>query len=230
MRTYSSHRLPPTGQHDEGSVGNRAQGAQGDRLVEDGRAAELHDVRRFAGRRLQRRAQRLVEEQRRGADTRDAVVLVFPGADHHLFAALPAQDHEVRSRLLQECRRVGDTLGEELLRARYHLGGRKRDGGRVDHGVRRIVMPVGCRGMGMLATRARVVRSMTSTAPGSIPTLSCEMNAQRPSGEYATPCGSGFVVGILATSVSVWASTSDTLCAFLFVTMIHRPSADGSTL
>src|SRR5213596_2005937 len=60
MRTYSSHRLPPAGQHDEGSVGNRAQGAQRDRLVEDGRAAELHDVRRFAGRRLQRRAQRLV--------------------------------------------------------------------------------------------------------------------------------------------------------------------------
>src|SRR6266550_3343193 len=60
MRTYSSHRLPPPGQHDEGSVGNRAQGAQGDRLVEDGRAAELHDVRLFAGRRLQRGAQRLV--------------------------------------------------------------------------------------------------------------------------------------------------------------------------
>src|SRR5436189_68028 len=34
MRTYSSHRLPPAGQHDEGSVGNRAQGAQGDRRVE----------------------------------------------------------------------------------------------------------------------------------------------------------------------------------------------------
>jgi len=86
-------------------------------------------------------------------------------------------------------------------------------------------MPVGCRGTAMLATRVRLVRSMTSTAPGSAPTLSAETNAQRPSGEYATPWGSGLDVGILATSIKRRASTSDTLCAFLLVTMTHRPSA-----
>src|SRR6266550_939190 len=84
MRTYSSHRLPPPGQHDEGSVGNRAQGAQGDRLVEDGRAAELHDVRLFAGRRLQRGAQRLVFQLDGGGVGVDLEQDLFPcGCYHH---------------------------------------------------------------------------------------------------------------------------------------------------
>src|SRR3989442_1664768 len=178
----------------------------------------------------QEAVQCLIEEQRRGADPRDAFLLVVPCADYDFLAALPAQHHEGRPRLLDERRRMRDTFGEELLRARQHVGRRERDRRRMDHGVGRIVMPVGCRGTGMLATRARVVRSMTSTAPGSIPTLSCETKAQRPSGEYATPWGNDFEVGILATSVRLCASTSDTLCAFLFVTMIQRPSADGSTL
>src|SRR6266550_333505 len=84
MRTCSSHRLPPAGQHDEGSVGNRAQGAQGDRLVQDQCAAELHDVRRFAGRRLQRRAQRLVFQLGDGGVGVDLERDLFPcGRYHH---------------------------------------------------------------------------------------------------------------------------------------------------
>src|SRR2546427_388738 len=104
-----------------------------------------------------------------------------------LTTVLPAKRVEAGSRLLDELRRMRDTFGEKLLRARQHVGGRESERRGMDHGVGRIVMPVGCRGTGMLATRARVVRSMTSTAPGSIPTLSWEMKAQCPSGEYATP-------------------------------------------
>src|SRR6266498_5891074 len=40
-----------------------------------------------------------------------------------------------RPRLLDECRGVGHTLGEELLGARQHVGGRERNGRRVGHGV-----------------------------------------------------------------------------------------------
>src|SRR5437773_2048111 len=202
MRTYSSHRLPPAGQHDEGSVGNRAQGAQRDRLVEDGRAAELHDVRRFAGRRLQRRAQRLEFQLGAGGVGVDLERDLLPCGRYHHAHSIALANAGPRGQATS----TGDASGS-VEKTRSSAWSKNS-----------------------VKARARVVRSMTSTAPGSIPTLSCEMNAQRPSGEYATPCGSGFVVGILATSVRVWASTSDTLCAFLFVTMIHRPSADGSTL
>src|SRR5437870_13040979 len=71
---------------------------------------------------------------------------------------------------------------------------------------------------------------MTSTAPGSAPTLSTETKANLPSGAYAIPCGSCFDVGIRAASVRVAASNNDTLRSFLFVTITHLPSGDGSTL
>src|SRR5438093_5811474 len=56
------------------------------------------------------------------------------------------------------------------------------------------------------------------------------MKAYRLSGAYATPWGNGLVVGIRATSASVAASMSETLWSFLFVTITHLPSGEGSTL
>ena len=69
-----------------------------------------------------------------------------------------------------------------------------------------------------------------STAPGSAPTDSCEIYAYRPSGENATPCTTGLVVGTRASSLSDRVSTMLTLRSFLLVTMTIEPSGEGSTL
>src|SRR2546425_12866931 len=105
-----------------------------------------------------------------------------PGAEDDFLPPLAAQHHEPGPLLLDEGCRVGNALGEERLHPRQHLFRRQRDDGRVDHGRRRMAIPVGWRGTGALATRAFVVRSMTSTPPGSAPTLSSEMKANLPSG------------------------------------------------
>src|SRR5947208_12636907 len=111
------------------------------------------------------------------------------GAEHHLFPTLPPQHQEARAFLLHEGGGARDPLGEEAPRRLQHGCRRQRYRGRVRHGRARIVIPVGCSGTAMLATLVFVWRSITFTAPGSTPLLSCETKAYRPSGAYATPCG-----------------------------------------
>jgi hypothetical protein len=50
-------------------------------------------------------------------------------------------------------------------------------------GDRKIVIPVGCPGMETDITNFLAARSITSTAPGSVPTDSLDTNARRLSGE-----------------------------------------------
>src|SRR2546427_9612848 len=62
-RPPRSTLFPYTTLFRSGGVGDGAQGAHGDGLVEDGRATELHDMRFLGCRRLQRGAQRLRSEE-----------------------------------------------------------------------------------------------------------------------------------------------------------------------
>ena len=94
----------------------------------------------------------------------------------------------------------------------------------------RIAIPVGCLGISIVAIFVSDTRSITSTAPASLPTDSCVTNAYRESGLNAIPCGIFFVVGMRATSLNVFASRMLTLCCFLFVTTTSAPFGDGSTL
>jgi hypothetical protein len=126
---------------------------------------------------------RLVEEQRGGSD---------PGAvrgGHHregdLLPALPSQHQEGGAFLFRERRLHRHPLGEEALGPAQHLGAVQRRDDLVDHAEaqwveeggrsERIAMPVGWPATGTLATTLRAARSMTSTAPGSLPTDSQEI-------------------------------------------------------
>src|SRR5204862_4629568 len=140
---------------------------------------------------------------------------IRPRAEHHLFPPLPPHPQHPRAPPLHEGGGARDPLGEEALRRLEHRFRRQRHGGRVRHGRGRIVMPVGCSGTAMLATLVLVCRSITFTAPGSTPLLSCETKAYRPSGAYATPCGNGLLVGIRATSVNVAAPMRGARWSFL---------------
>jgi len=124
----------------------------------------------------------LIEEQ--GGGPNPGALGAGPYRERDLFAALPSQCQIGGTLPLGISSAQGDPLREKAFGSAQDLGTFQAGDHLVHHRTQRLdgirgddstVIPVGWPGMGTLLTRARDRRSMTSTAPESIPIDSHDM-------------------------------------------------------